>query len=456
MIFERSDDVGGVWRDNSYPGCRCDIPARLYSYSFAPKSDWSDRFASQPEIWQYLRDCVTSFGLTKRLKTGCNVTAATWRNESGRWDVATSRGPISARMIVVASGTLNEPLFPEIEGIDGFTGTSFHSSQWPRDFDVRSKNIAVVGTGASSVQIVPEIAPLAESITVFQRTPAWVVRRGDRAIARWCKRLYASVPLAGSTIRWFQFISREVITGALVNSGPLLSLIERAGRRHLKQQVADPALRAKLTPDFRPGCKRILFSDDWYPSLGRSNVDLVTDPITHITADGITTADGTHRTFDAIVFGTGFQINRLPMPFVITGTHGKTLAQVWGRSRPSAYLGTTASAFPNMAIMTGPNTGLGSNSMVLMIEAQANYLSQMARYLADHPTSILDVRDDVAQRYLDDVQRRIAKSVWATGGCQSWYKDHKGRVVAMWPGTTSRFARMTRKWNINDYYVRSL
>ena len=422
----------------------------MYSYSFAPKADWSDRFGSQPEIWQYLRDCAATLDLDRHITTGCNVESTTWDTAHRAWNVQTSLGAISARMIVVASGTLNEPRYPDIDGQEVFAGTRFHSSHWPQGFDANGLRIAVIGTGASAIQIVPSIAPDAKSIHVFQRTPAWVVPRGDRVIPEWSKRLYASLPRTERASRWTQFATRELMTGGFVKSGPILSLIQRVARRHLEAQVDDVLLRQQLTPDFRVGCKRILSSDDWYPALQRPNVALVTDEIAAVNSTGVSTEAADHE-FDAIVYATGFQINRLPMPFVITGAAGTTLAYEWGVARPSAYLGTTVTDFPNMAIMTGPNTGLANSSMLLMMESQAKYLAQMTAYLQQHPDNVLDVRADIQQHYTDDIDRRLKRSVWVTGGCQSWYQDDQGRVVTLWPGTTSRFARLTRTLEIGDF-----
>lgn len=469
-ILERADDVGGVWRDNNYPGCSCDIPSALYSYSFRPKTDWSGHYGTQPEIWQYLRDCVTEFEIADHIDFGQDVVQCQWDDDQSLWTVTTADAVITTRLLVSATGSLNEPLIPKFENRDAFAGTSFHSAEWPHDFDPSHRRIAVIGTGASAVQFVPEIVDAAHSVTVFQRTPPWVMPRADGTLPSWLRELWNSVPgklplgsLLPNTVggtdyrhaltRKAQYLMREFATDSFAGNGRGLRAMERIAERHLHSQVEDPQLRAVLEPDYRIGCKRVLFSDDWYPALQKPNVELITDPIADLAAGGVITQAGGERTLhhvDTIIYGTGFQISRLPFLFRIRNSTGTPLAYVWAASRPGAYLGTTVAGFPNLALMTGPNTGLASSSMLLMIESQARYVRQMALHLHDNPGA-LQVKPDIQDRYLDDIERRLESSVWSQGGCSSWYQDSSGRVTAMWPGRTAEFDRRTRQLRLSDY-----
>ncbi len=458
LILERAAGVGGVWRDNTYPGCRCDVPSALYSFSFKPKPDWSDRFATQPEIRRYLEQCIADLDLGPHLRLDTEVTKALWDEASQTWTLSVANGSsITARMLVMGSGALNEPVIPQIAGLETFAGETFHSAQWPEDFDPTGKRIAVIGTGASAVQLVPQLVDSADHVTVFQRTAAWVVPRRDRAIPEWLRATYARVPGAISVTRTAEYFRREAVSNSFSKNGRLMGVIERAGRRHIKSQIADPQLRRRVTPDFRAGCKRIIMSDDWYPALQRPNVDLVSDGIDRFTSEGITIVgeDNIERelAFDAVVLATGFHVQRRSILFKIVGRNGRTMAQSMATSTPTAYLGSTVPGFPNLVLMTGPNTGLANNSMVVMIEAQAGYAASMARHLLDNPDIALDVRAEMLADFTAEMEQRLAQSVWANGGCASWYLDGDGRVTALWPGRTSEFRRRTREIQLADYVV---
>ena len=458
VILERAAEVGGVWRDNRYPGCRCDVPSALYSFSYKPKPDWSDRFAAQPEIQQYLAACITDLGLTAHLRMRADVKTARWDESSQHWLLMLGDGAtVTARMLVVGSGALNEPVIPRISGIESFEGETFHSAQWPSDFDPTGKRIGVIGTGASAVQLVPEIVDAAAHVTVFQRTAPWVVPRGDRAIPQWLRTTYSRIPGTMSVTRTAEYVRREMLTDTFTKNGRLLSVVERTGRHHIRAQVHDAKLRRLVTPKFRAGCKRIIMSDDWYPALQRNNVDLVVDPIDRFTADGIAVglAAGNrqeHR-FDAVVMATGFAVQRRSILFDIFGSDGRSIAHSMAATTPTAYLGSTIPGFPNLVLMTGPNTGLANNSMVVMIEAQAAYAASIARHLVDHPDRALDVRAQALANFTAEMEQRLAQSVWAAGGCSSWYLDAEGRVTALWPGRTSEFRRRTRELRLADYVV---
>lgn len=455
VILERADDVGGVWRDNTYPGCQCDVPSSLYSFSFLPKPDWSDRFATQPEIQDYLRGAVRALGIESKVHFGCDVSAMVWNPADQRWTLTLAGGEsLTARMVIVGSGALNEPSVPKFEGLADFGGQAFHSAQWPEDFEPSGKKIAVVGTGASALQLVPQIAENAAEVLVFQRTAPWVLPRGDRSVPVWQQQLNGRIPAAMSVSRGFGFIRRELMMNSFARSGRMLSLLERSGRRHIDQQVADPALRAKVTPTFRAGCKRVLMSDTWYPTLARPNVQLVTAPIERFTATGIVTADAAdERQVDVVVLATGFRVQRRSILARIIGAQGEPMAVAMAKTAPTAYLGSTLPGFPNLVLMTGPNTGLANNSMILMIESQARYAADMAKYLQSHTDVALDVRQQVMTTFTRELEERLGKSVWADGGCSSWYRDSAGRVTALWPGTTTEFRRRTRQLRLADYEV---
>lgn len=466
-ILERADEVGGVWRDNTYPGCQCDVPSSLYSFSFLPKHDWSDRFATQPEIQQYLRDAVRHLDLESKIEFGRDVSQVKWDVDAQLWTVSIAGGEsLRARMVIVGSGTLNEPSIPKFDGLADFSGELFHSANWPADFDPSGKRIAVIGTGASAVQFVPKIAEAALSVTVFQRTAPWVLPRGDRSVPRWQQQLNGRVPAAMSVTRGVDFLRRELLTNSFVRSGRMLSLIERTGRRHINSQIADPSLRALVTPEFRAGCKRLLMSDTWYPTLTRPNVTLTTTPISHFTSTSVVTrhdpggsADRDTTVgpieVDVIVLATGFRVQRRSILSVIVGTDGDSMAAAMFKTAPTAYLGSTLPGFPNLVLMTGPNTGLANNSMLLMIEAQARYAADMASYLDRNPGAALDVRSAVMESFTSELEERLGHSVWADGGCASWYQDAHGRVTALWPGTTTEFRRRTREISLADYRVLS-
>lgn len=457
VILERSDDVGGVWRDNNYPGCRCDIPSSLYSYSYAQRSDWQDHYATQPEIWRYLRDVAEKFDLDSHLRFGHNVEQCVWDVDQARWHVQTSQTALSTRVLVNATGALNEPTIPNLENLDDFSGRSFHSSQWPTDFDARKRRIAVIGTGASAVQLVPQVAEVADRVVVFQRSAPWVVPRNDHAISQWLHSARRTIPLLSSVARGVEFGRRELYSNWFGKSGRGMSLVERTALRHLERQVDDPVLRSQLTPNFRIGCKRLLLSDDWYPTLQRDNVELQCDPIVGLAAGGVQTKSGdgsiTLHQVDTVVFATGFAVNRLPFLFKVFNENGRSLAGQWARTGSSAYLGTTVHGFPNFAIMTGPNTGLAANSMLLMIEAQARYIRELAEQIIARPNVVVDVKADVQSRYQQEIDDRLEKSVWTASGCASWYQDNNGKVTALWPGTTSEFRRRTAKLAPSDYEI---
>ncbi len=450
VILERADSVGGTWRDNTYPGCACDIPSHLYSFSFAPNPDWSHSFSRQPEIWRYLEDVTDRYGLRRHLVFGTEVIRADWESGPARWRLRTSRGEITADVLISASGPLSEPSLPDVPGLAEFSGEVFHSARWNHDFDLAGKRVAVVGTGASSVQIVPEIQPVVQHLVLFQRTPAWVVPRRDRTITEFEKRLYRQVPAAQRLARLGIYVSRESLVGGFTKRPAILKAAQRMALRNLARSIPDPGLRAKLTPDYVMGCKRILISSDFYPSLREPNVQVVASGLAKVDGNTLTAKDGTSGEVDAIILATGFHAVDAPIADRIHGADGTSLAQSWAGDM-RALRGTTIAGFPNLCLVIGPNTGLGHNSMIYMIESQLNYILDYLDTLDRAGAAAMDTRPGAQQRWCDDVERRMASTVWTTGGCVSWYLNAAGRNPTLWPGSTIGFRRATRRVDPAEY-----
>ncbi len=451
VVLERTSDVGGTWNVNTYPGCQCDIPSHLYSFSFAPNPGWTRTYSLQPEIWKYLRRVCSEQGIRPHIHFNHEVTAARWDESAQVWRIETNAGELTAELLIAGPGPLSEPKLPEIDGIDTFEGTIFHSAQWNHKHSLLGKRVAVIGTGASSIQLVPQIQPEVSRLHLFQRTPPWVVAHTDRPTTRAERLLYRVFPPAQRLARAFTYCSHELFVFTLMrpHAG---SLPERAARRHLHAQVSDPELRSKLTPSYRIGCKRTLISNAYYPALQQPNVDVVTDSIAAITPRGIVTANGDEREVDTIILGTGFHVSDQPVAKWVHGrsSEGRTLDDVWQGS-PQAYLGTTVAGFPNLFILAGPNTGLGHNSIVFMIESQLNYVMDCIAHLDRAGARTFDVRRDVQQRFNEELQRKLDGSVWTSGGCVSWYLDEHGRNSSVWPGFTWPFRRRTRRFDPADY-----
>jgi cation diffusion facilitator CzcD-associated flavoprotein CzcO len=443
-ILERSGDVGGIWRDNVYPGCACDIPSMLYSFSFEPSSNWSRAFPRRDEIWQYLCDCVDRYELRSHIRFNTELSEARYDENSHTWHVRTTSGDsIEARFLVLAMGALNRQKFPNIEGLDRFEGARFHSSQWDPSADVRGRNVAVIGTGASAVQMVPEVAPLARHLTLYQRTPAWVLPRMDFRVGGWLRGMRRFVPGLAWLERKAVYWLLELRAYGFVKNPNVLKVAERAARAHMRRYIKDPELARKLTPSYRMGCKRVLLSDDFYSTLCRDNVDVVTEPIARFEPHAIVTSDGVERPSDVAVFATGFAATDALGPVRIFGRGGNALHDAWS-SGMEAYLGTSIAGFPNLFTIIGPNTGLGHNSMVLIMEAQYRYVLDAIELLERRGARALDVDPDAQRRYNQELARRLEKTVWSTG-CASWYLDANGRNTTLWPGYTFTYRARTRR-----------
>ena len=452
VVFERDEEVGGTWWANTYPGCQCDVPSHLYSYSFALNPEWTRTYPLQPEIRDYLRDCADRYGVRPHLRLGCAVERADWDDEAELWRLETSDGTFTAQMVIAAPGPLSEPRIPDLPGMEDFRGTVFHTARWNHDHDLTGRKVAVVGTGASAIQTVPRIQPLADQVTVFQRTPPWVVPHRDRPLTGFEHELYRRLPAAQRTARTAVYLGRELLVTGLVYRPRLMNLVQKAAEAHLARQVPDPDLRAKLTPDYVLGCKRILPSNEWYPAITQPNVELVPSAVTEIRPDGVVGADGVLHEADTLIFATGFHVTDAPFAQFIRGRDGQRLDDLWQGS-PQAYRGGAVPGFPNLFWMIGPNTGLGHNSMVFMIEAQLNYLLDALDTMERRGASQIEVRQDAYEAYNAHLQERLAGTVWNTGGCSSWYLDANGRNATIWPDFTFRYWQQTRRFDEPAYVL---
>ncbi|SEK54003.1 flavin-containing monooxygenase [Rhodococcus maanshanensis] len=453
LVIERAADLGGTWRDNTYPGCACDVPTALYSFSFAPSPDWSHTFARQPEIQRYLRKAAADTGIRDRILTGCELLEASWDDDEARWRVRTTLGELTAQTLVAATGALSTPRLPGVPGIETFRGRVFHSATWDHDYDLTGKRVAVIGTGASAVQFVPEIADRVERLTVYQRTPAWVLPRGDRTLSHLEKRLYRRIPLTQKMVRATVYTFREGYVLAMAKAPRLLPAFQLVAKAHLRRQVPDRALRRKLTPTFTITCKRVLLSNDWLRTLARDDVDLVDSGLVEVTEGGVVDGAGTQTEVDAIVFATGFSPTEPPVAQHLRGRDGQTLAQHWAGS-PRAYLGTTIAGFPNLFLMYGPNTNLGHSSIVYMLESQAAYINGALAHLAADGGEAVEVLPAAQARYNERIADQLASTVWNTGGCSSWYLDKEGRNSVMWPTFTFRYRSRTKRFDAENYQTR--
>ncbi len=453
VVLERADGVGGTWRDNSYPGCACDVPSHLYSFSFAPNPDWPRTFSGQPHIRAYLERVADTFGLRPHLRFGAEVERMAWDPGRLRWELTTASGQLTADVVVSATGPLSDPRTPDIPGLDTFPGKVFHSARWDHDHDLTGERVAMIGTGASAIQIVPSLQPRVSRLTLFQRTPAWVMPRMDRAIGGAERALHRALPVTAKLRRGLLWGIRELQVQAFTKHPGQLGFVERIARRNMASAIKDPALRAKLTPDYRIGCKRILLSNDYYPALARPNVDVVASGLGEVRGSTLVAADGTEAEADAIVFGTGFHVTDMPIADRVVGADGRTLAETW-KGGMRALRGAAAAGFPNWMTIIGPNTGLGNSSMILMIESQLNYMADYLRQLDVLGGRVaLDPRPEAVRAWNDRVQQRMERTVWNTGGCTSWYLDPSGRNTTIWPGTTAEFRRETRRVDLAEYAV---
>jgi cation diffusion facilitator CzcD-associated flavoprotein CzcO len=449
VILEKADRVGGTWRENTYPGAACDIPSHLYSYSFEPNPHWTRAYGGQDEILAYLEHVADTYGLRSHLRFGEHVCDARWDDKTASWHVTTQAGEhLEARSLLLGNGALHIPQLPAIAGLESFRGEKFHSARWNHEYDLRGKRVAVIGTGASAIQFVPRIAPLVSELHVYQRTPPWIVPKRDREMTNVERWAFEHVPGAHWARRTALYWLMESRVLGFAYAPRINELLERIVRKYIARAVKDPALRAKLTPSYRFGCKRVLISNDWYPTLQQHHVSVVTDGIEAITETGVRTADGVVREVDALILGTGFRVTEYLSSIRIAGRNGVELNDAWRHSLRN-YLGITVSGFPNLFLLMGPNTGLGHNSMIFMIEAQARYAANAVALMRHRQLGALDVRPEVEAAFRRDLAHRMKNTVWTTG-CSSWYQTPDGEVF-LWPAATFDYWLRTRRVELADY-----
>ncbi|MFW6775897.1 flavin-containing monooxygenase [Nocardioides sp. CPCC 205120] len=452
LVVDKGDSVGGTWRDNTYPGAACDVPSQLYSFSFAP-NNWSRSFSAQPEIKAYLDGVAERSGVLDRFRFATTVDHAEWDASVARWKVRTSAGELTADVLVSGAGGLSEPKLPDIEGIDAFGGEIFHSARWNHDVDLAGKRIAVIGTGASAIQIVPELQKVAGHLDVYQRTAPWVMPRHDRTYPAFERLALRTVPGLQKLYRTAIYWGRETYVPAFTVAPDIAKPAELLAKANIRKAIDDPELRRKVTPDFKFGCKRVLISNAYYPALAADNTELVTDRIARITPTGVVTADGTEREIDVLVVATGFHTTDQPIAHHIVGREGRTLADTWAESGMQAYRGTTIAGFPNLFQVVGPNTGLGHSSMVFIIESQVAYIRDALRVMAHNSYAAIEPRPDAQAEWNHSLHKRMGRTVWSTGGCASWYLDEHGRNTTLWPRSTFNFRLGLSRFDTRAYRV---
>ena len=456
IIAEKAESVGGTWRDNHYPGCACDVQSHVYSFSFAPNPRWTRMFARQPEIRAYLEDCTQRFGVQRHLRFGHELASASYDETRHRWHLTFANGQQwSARVLISGMGGLSRAAMPDIPGIETFKGKAFHSQHWDHTYSLEGKRVAVIGTGASAIQFVPQIAPRVSHLNLFQRTPPWIMPKADRAVKPFEQWLFKHLPFTQKIMRSALYCMLESRALGFAVHPSLMKTAQKVAERHLRRQVPDPQLRATLTPNYTMGCKRILISNDYFPALSRQNVSVTTTGIARVEEDAVITTDGARHPADCLIFGTGFQVAD-PFPAgVVRGRSGVDIVDTW-RDGPHAYLGTTLPGYPNFFMIVGPNTGLGHNSMVFMIESQVEYVLRALKTMKVERADAIEVRPQVERAYNEQIQQKLGRAIWSTGGCKSWYLDPKtGKNTTLWPGFAYRFRQATRSFSMDDYLAYS-
>ncbi|PAV25539.1 4-hydroxyacetophenone monooxygenase [Tamilnaduibacter salinus] len=454
VILERAADIGGTWRDNTYPGAACDIPSNLYSFSFAQNPRWTRSYAGSDEIRDYIHWLAEEYDLRRLVRFNRSVTGLSYDDASGVWTATTEEGDtVRARSAVMAQGPLSNPSFPNIPGLERFQGKTIHSADWDHDYDFEGKAVGVIGTGASGVQIVPELAKQAKKLRVFQRTPCWILPRLDFRKPDWQKAVFRKLPAAQSAVRNGLFLAHESIATGIIWDTPVNGALETLAKAHLRHQVKDKWLRRQLTPDFKLGCKRVLMSSDFYPALQKDNTELITWPIASISENGVRTGEGIEHQFDCLVFATGFSVPNSGTPFPVYGLNGRELGQEWRRGA-QAYKSINVSGYPNLFMIFGPNSGPGHNSALVYIESQIEYIVKGVTTLRSLGIKALDVKDDVQATHNRRLQKRLAKTNW-NSGCKSWYLTEDGYNATMYPGFASQYARQMKHLELRDYRLLS-
>ena len=450
LVLEKAASVGGTWRDNHYPGAACDVPSHLYSYSFEPKTDWSRKFAPQAEIVAYIQHCVDKHQLAGKIRCNTEVASAEFEQASGLWRVIGKGGEhYLAQALVSACGQLNQPAYPRIPGLESFAGEAFHSARWNHAYDLAGKRVAVIGTGASAIQFVPEIVPKVQHLTLFQRSAAYVISKPDRAYKRWELALLRRWPWLQQIDRGLKYVQHEVRALAFIHFPVLMKLFQFSFQRHLAAAIFDPERQRQLQPDYPLGCKRILISNNYFPALAQGNVEIVNQAIQSITPHGVVTTDGREHPVDALIYGTGFAATDFLAPMQIKGLDGVELNQAW-RDGAEAYKGISVNGFPNLFLLYGPNTNLGHNSILYMLESQFAYVLNCLDALQQQGLRYMDVKPQVQQRFNQHLQQVIRHSIWEQG-CTSWYKNAAGKNTNNWPGFTFTYRQQTRHLELADY-----
>ncbi|MGW0592443.1 flavin-containing monooxygenase [Streptosporangium sp. NPDC002607] len=450
VILEKAGDLGGTWRDNTYPGCACDVPSHMYSFSYELNPGWSRMFAPQAEIWDYLRACVDKYGLAEHLRFGKEVVGLEYDDTTHDWRVSVAgEEPFTTNAVISGIGALHVPSLPTIPGRESFAGPSFHSAEWDHSVDLTGKRVAVIGTGASAIQFVPQIAGKVSRLHLFQRTPPWIHPKPDFPFSSRAKRILG-LPGAARALRNSIYWVLETRALGFTVDPRLMKVHRRMALSHLAKQVPDPALRARLTPDYTIGCKRILISNDYYPALGRENVELITEGVREIRENSIIDSTGREIEVDVIVYGTGFKVVEALDEQRIIGRSGRKIQEAW-QDGVEAYYGITTAGFPNLFFLLGPNTGLGHNSVVFMIESQVRYVLDCLRLLSRTKARAIDVRPEAQRDYNDRLQGRLNHLVWNEGGCRSWYLDEHGVNRTIWPGFTFEYWARTRRLRPEAY-----
>jgi cation diffusion facilitator CzcD-associated flavoprotein CzcO len=455
LVIDKADGLGGTWWANTYPGATCDVASHLYSFSFAPNPDWSHAYSPQAEILAYLEKVAADAGVLDRFHFPVELMEAAWDEDALLWRVRTSAGTLTAMTLVNATGGLSAPRLPPIDGIETFGGHLFHTARWDHDVDLTGRRVAVIGTGASAIQVIPAIQPVVGHLDVYQRSAPWVIPRGDHPFTESQKRRFRRFPVIQRMLRARLYYSHEALVPGITRWQRLNAPVERLGRSNLAKAIEDPALRRKLTPEFGVFCKRLLISDDYYPAMAAANVDLVTDPIARITPSGVVTADGVERPVDVLVVATGFHATDPPVRHLIRGRGGRTLAEAWAGSGMTTYKGATVHGFPNFFSVLGANTGQGHTSVIVYIEALTDYVREAIRTIRRGGYAAVEPRARAQRRWNADIQRRMRRTVWARGGCTSWYLDAAGRNPITWPRSTSAFKRAVKRFDVDSYDVRA-
>ncbi|HZM65959.1 MAG TPA: NAD(P)/FAD-dependent oxidoreductase [Nakamurella sp.] len=453
VLLERAADLGGTWRDNHYPGAACDVQSVLYSYSFAPEPGWSRTFSGQREILQYLHTTANRYGLPGRIVFGAEVTDAAWDEHAARWRIRCTAGTLTAKVLVSAAGALSEPATPDLPGLGDFAGTVMHSARWDSGHDLSGERVAVIGTGASAVQIVPAVQPVVRNLAVYQRTAPWILPKGDRLVGRFARDVYRRLPSAQRATRLLSYLTNELLAIGMTHHAWALAPVRAVATRHLTRQMPDPRLRAALTPHFPIGCKRILFSNDYYPAIAAANTDLVTTGIARVRPRSILGRDGVDRPVDTLVLATGFRVMQPPIAARIAGRAGRTLAQAWSAGMV-ANRGTTVAGFPNLFLLVGPNVGVGNTSMIYMIESQLAYVLDALATMDAEQLATLETTEHAQLEFTRRLAERSRRTVWLSG-CASWYLDANGRNTALWPDFSFRYRRLTRRLDRDNYLGRA-